>query len=149
MPPGTYRVHTKSKNRLALKSNMTFKMHPQATLKMFPTDKPHYTVLRISDAQDVTVTGGTIVGDRRTHKGKGGEWGMGIFNMKGSERVTISNVRALQQRGAKAALVAPATRQRCKPHRIFVAVLKWSAKSNDQLCGCKSGLVLGKIWTLS
>jgi hypothetical protein len=36
---------------------MTFKMHPQATLKMFPTNKPHYTVLRISDAQDVTVTG--------------------------------------------------------------------------------------------
>ena len=94
MPPGTYRVHTKSKNRLALRSNMTFKMHPQATLKMFPTNKPHYTVLRISDAQDVTVTAGTIVGDRRTHKGKGGEWGMGIFNMKGSERVTISNVRA-------------------------------------------------------
>jgi hypothetical protein len=78
---------------------MTFKMHPQATLKMFPTNKPHYTVLRISDAQDVTVTAGTIVGDRRTHKGKGGEWGMGIFNMKGSERVTISNVRARELRG--------------------------------------------------
>ncbi|ODR95915.1 hypothetical protein AUC70_03400 [Methyloceanibacter stevinii] len=73
---------------------MTFKMHPKAVLKMFPTKKPHYTVLRISDAQDVTVTGGTIVGDRRTHQGKGGEWGMGIFIMKGSKRVTISNVRA-------------------------------------------------------
>jgi hypothetical protein len=94
LPPGTYRVHTARKYRLNLKSNMTFKMHPQAILKMFPTDKPHYTVLRIYDAQDVTVTGGTIVGDRRTHKGKGGEWGMGIFIMKGSERVTISNVRA-------------------------------------------------------
>ncbi|BAQ15694.1 glycosyl hydrolase family 28-related protein [Methyloceanibacter caenitepidi] len=94
LPPGTYRVQTKSKSRLTLKSNMTFKMHPQATLRMFPTDKPHYTVLRISDVQDVTVTGGTIVGDRRTHKGKGGEWGMGIFIMEGSERITISNVRA-------------------------------------------------------
>ena len=94
LPAGTYRVHAVSGNRLNLKSKMTFKMAPKATLKMFPTNKPHYAVLRIPNAEDVTVMGGTIVGDRRTHKGRGGEWGYGVFIRNGSKRITISKVRA-------------------------------------------------------
>lgn len=94
VPPGTYRVHAVSGNRLTLRSNMTFKMTNDTVLKMFPTDKKNYSVLRILNAHDVTVKGGTLVGDRNNHKGRGGEWGMGIFILEGSKRITISNVRA-------------------------------------------------------
>lgn len=93
VPPGTYRVHAVSGNRLTLKSNMTFKMANDAILKMFPTDKKNYSVLRIPHAENVIVKGGTLLGDRNNHKGRGGEWGMGIFIMEGSKRITISNVR--------------------------------------------------------
>ncbi len=92
LPAGTYRVQTSRKNRLRLKSNMTFKMASNATLKMFSTNKSQYSVLLMSKAEDVTIVGGTIVGDRATHKGKGGEWGMGI-TMRTSSRISISNVR--------------------------------------------------------
>jgi hypothetical protein len=92
LPPGTYRVQTSRSNRLRLKSNMTFKMASNATLKMFPTKKSQYSVLLLSKAEDVTIIGGTLIGDRAAHKGKGGEWGMGI-TMRASSRISISNVR--------------------------------------------------------
>lgn len=99
LPNGVYRVHTDPRRRLILKSNMTFKMAPAASLKMFPTERMHYSVLRIPEAEDVTVTGGTLIGDRASHKGRGGEWGMGISIRDGSKRITISNVHIREMWG--------------------------------------------------
>ncbi|MEM7191991.1 MAG: glycosyl hydrolase family 28-related protein [Pseudomonadota bacterium] len=94
VPPGTYRVHAEKKKGLILKSNMTFKMHTSATLKMFPTDLMHYSVLRIAEVNNVTVTGGKLLGDRASHKGRGGEWGHGIFIGPEARRITISHVKS-------------------------------------------------------
>ena len=94
IPDGTYRVRAEKSKRLRLKSNMTLKFSSKATLKMFPTDQKVYSVLWIPKANDVTVRGGTLIGDRRAHKGRGGEWGFGVAIQKGSERITIARVRA-------------------------------------------------------
>ena len=99
IPDGTYRVRAEKRQRLILKSNMTLKLSKKATLKMFPTDQKVYSVLYIPNAQDVTVRGGTLVGDRRNHKGRGGEWGFGIAIQKGSKRITVSHVRAREMWG--------------------------------------------------
>jgi hypothetical protein len=99
IPDGTYRVRAEKRKRLILKSNMTLKLSKKATLKMFPTDQKVYSVLYIPNAQDVTVRGGTLVGDRRNHKGRGGEWGFGIAIQKGSKRITVSHVRAREMWG--------------------------------------------------
>lgn len=95
VPPGTYMVRAERNRNLALKSKMTLRMADGATLQMFPTAVARYAMLKIANAEDVNVIGGTLLGDRSRHKGRGGEWGMGIFignNL--AQRVMISDVRA-------------------------------------------------------
>jgi len=99
IPDGTYRVRAEKRKRLILKSKITLKLSKKATLKMFPTDQKVYSILYIPNAQDVTVRGGTLAGDRRNHKGRGGEWGFGIAIQKGSKRITVSHVRAREMWG--------------------------------------------------
>ena len=94
LPNGTYMVRAEYQRHLVLKSKMTFKMAPKATLKMFPTSTPRYVVLFIPDATDVVVSGGTLVGDRKGHKGRGGEKGMGIRIERGSKRITVVGVES-------------------------------------------------------
>jgi hypothetical protein len=94
IPPGTYMVRATGNLRLVLGSKMTLKLSPRATLKMIPTGAKAYSILRIRRAKDVTVTGGILQGDRKEHKGRGGEWGMGIIVGPDAERVTIANVTA-------------------------------------------------------
>ncbi|WP_108682497.1 glycosyl hydrolase family 28-related protein [Methyloceanibacter sp. wino2] len=95
LPAGTYMVRAERNRNLALKSKMTLRMAKGATIKMFPTAVARYAVLKIANAEDVNVIGGTLQGDRQNHKGRGGEWGMGVFignNL--AQRITISDVRA-------------------------------------------------------
>jgi len=65
-----------------------------AVLKMKPTAVARYAILKIPKAEDVNVIGGTLQGDRREHKARAGEWGMGIFISRDSRRINISNVRS-------------------------------------------------------
>lgn len=95
VPPGTYMVRAEGNRNLKLKSKMTLRMARGATIKMFPTADTHYAVLKIANAEDVNVIGGTLQGDRERHKGRGGEWGMGIFiGNNRAQRVMISDVRS-------------------------------------------------------
>lgn len=94
IPRGTYMVRADGKKRIVLKSKMTLKLADRAVLKAIPTSAEHYSVLRIPRAKDVAVIGGTLQGDRRFHKGRSGEWGMGIIVGPDSKRITISGVRS-------------------------------------------------------
>lgn len=94
VPAGTYLVQAAGNKRLVLGSTMTLKLADKAVLKMIPTSAPAYSILRIRRAKDVNVIGGTLQGDRKEHKGREGEWGMGIIIGPESERVTISGVTA-------------------------------------------------------
>ena len=78
VPDGTYMIDAVDKGPIKLKSDMTFKMSPGATLKAIPNKARKYSILDIDGASNVTVTGGTLEGERGQHKGKGGEGGMGI-----------------------------------------------------------------------
>lgn len=92
VPEGTYMVNAVGKDRLMLKSNMILKLSRGATLKAIPNGSRHYSVLSISDASNVTVVGGTLVGDRHEHAGEKGEWGMGIRIDRGASHITIYGV---------------------------------------------------------
>jgi hypothetical protein len=94
VPDGTYLVDAASKKRLKLKSDMTLKLADGATLKAIPTHEKKYSILTIAEAENVTVTGGTLRGERNEHKGKGGEWGMGIHIGRGAHNITISGLIA-------------------------------------------------------
>jgi polygalacturonase len=94
VPKGTYMVDAMGKNRLTLKSEMTLKLSNNATLKAIPNDSKKYSVLSISGVSNVTVTGGTLEGERDQHKGEKGEWGMGIHIDEDASHIVINGVTA-------------------------------------------------------
>lgn len=99
VPAGTYMVDVDHKKALKLKSDMTLKLAPGATIKAIPTDKPHYAVLAIWGVSNVWVTGGTLYGERDQHKGKGGQWGIGLFVGRGAKHVTVIGVTSKKMWG--------------------------------------------------
>jgi len=47
-------------------------------IRLLPTDKDSYSILNLTRLSGVTILEGTIMGDRESHLGTAGEWGMGI-----------------------------------------------------------------------
>lgn len=90
IPAGNYLVAVdRAPNKgIALKSNMTLVIDPHATLKAMPTKEGTYSVLKVWNASNVQVWGGTLAGERDQHQGTGGEWGMGI-DIRDSSHVKI------------------------------------------------------------
>ncbi len=86
---GSYQINTatpvvlNSGNRLGL---------GQSTLTATASANERYDMLRIVDAVDVKVKGGSLIGDRDIHTGTGGEHGYGIFVSGSSQDVLIQNV---------------------------------------------------------
>jgi polygalacturonase len=100
VPAGTYMVEVADKGRrLNLRSDMTLKLASDAVLKAFPTSSKKYAVLTISGVSNVTVTGGTLEGERDRHQGSIGEAGMGIRIDRDAEAVTISGVTSRKMWG--------------------------------------------------
>jgi len=99
VPKGTYMVRGTGKNRLHLLSKMALKLADGAVLKVIPNGAKSYSALKVADAKDVTVTGGTLLGDRSEHKGGAGEWGMGIFIGPNAARIFVIGVTAKEMWG--------------------------------------------------
>lgn len=91
VPDGVYMIQA-VRWGLQLKSGMTFKLAPGATLKAIPNGAERYVLLRIAGASNVWVTGGTLEGERHQHKNKAGQWGMGIHISRGSSHITVTQV---------------------------------------------------------
>jgi pectate lyase-like protein len=100
VPDGVYMIDAAAKPRLSLKDNMTLKLADGAMLKAIPNDQKKSSVLMISGVSDVTVTGGTLEGERDEHKGKGsGGWGMGIHISHGAKNIVIAGVTSRKMWG--------------------------------------------------
>jgi polygalacturonase len=91
VPAGTYLID--AVRSVKLRSLMHLRMDPNAKLVAKPTSASSYNVLFADVAHDVEISGGQIIGERDKHKGTGGgEGGHGI-RIRGSERVTIRDIR--------------------------------------------------------
>ncbi|GAA5631056.1 hypothetical protein Acal02_01675 [Acinetobacter calcoaceticus] len=89
IPDGNYLVSaTKS---IQLKDNSTLKLSPNTVLNVIPTSSGSYRVFKIKNVKNVNISGGALIGDKYTHLGKTGEWGMGI-EIRDSQNVSISNM---------------------------------------------------------
>ncbi|MHB8781209.1 MAG: DUF5719 family protein [Candidatus Geothermincolia bacterium] len=94
VPQGVYRVRYGAyggDTTLNLKSNMTFQMDAGAELRMDGTNSSRYNLLHAGNVSNVTITGGTITGDRDQHQGTGGESGFNISTFNG-RNILISGV---------------------------------------------------------
>lgn len=79
-------------NCINIPSNTTIYMN-NATFAMKGSAAAAYQIINISDVENIVIYGnGFIVGDRNSHSGNAGEWGMGIsiFNAK---NISISNIK--------------------------------------------------------
>lgn len=75
-------------------SATTLALTPGAILRAITTTSANYDVVRIQDAHDVTIVGGTIEGERARHDPSlGGEWGMGL-SIHASQRIIVDGVTA-------------------------------------------------------
>lgn len=76
---------------IVLTTNQKLVMSDSALLVALPNSTGHSQVINITGRKGVTVSGGQIIGERREHKGTGGEWGHGIAVFGGTD-ITIENV---------------------------------------------------------
>lgn len=76
---------------IVLTTNQKLVMSPSALLVALPNNKGNSQVINITGRDGVSVSGGQIIGERKEHKGSGGEWGHGIA-VFGGTNVTIENV---------------------------------------------------------
>lgn len=69
-------------------SNTTIIFQEQTELIMLPTNKTNYALLNIEESKNVKVLNPNLTGDRYTHLGEKGEWGMGI-QITGGKNIEI------------------------------------------------------------
>jgi polygalacturonase len=93
IPDGTYMVSTLPRETVRLKSDMVLKLSPRAVLKAIPSNEKRVALLRISNASNVSVVGGTFQGQRDKLQEAAG-LGMGIRIDNGSSTISILNVTA-------------------------------------------------------
>ncbi|WNG47138.1 right-handed parallel beta-helix repeat-containing protein [Archangium minus] len=111
LPTGHYAIGKRLSDSytggIVLPSRMTLVMDDNTVLQLRPTDTWAYCVIDISNAHDVGVSGGSIIGDRDVHDFKvNGEEGHCICIEDESERVAIDRVRLSKAIGDGVLIVA-------------------------------------------
>ncbi len=91
VPDGVYMINALV--GVQLKSSMTFRLSPGATLRALPNGSDSYRVLAIRSASNVNVVGGTIEGERAAHTGTTGEAGH-CLALSGSQNIVVEGVTA-------------------------------------------------------
>lgn len=89
VPAGIYLIN--AEESIQLKSHMNFILSEDAIIKAAPNSAKNYHIIYASNVQNVTISGGQIVGEHYEHNGSAGEWGMGIGIYDGTN-ISISNV---------------------------------------------------------
>ena len=67
--------------------------HNKSTIKMLPTDLEWYNIVLIEKANNITIDGGSFIGDLFNHIGNKGEWGHGI-KCAGATNITLKRLTA-------------------------------------------------------
>lgn len=91
--PGTFMIDATAAKKLIWKSNINIEISPQATLKVISNNAGNYELFDLSNLSNIRIIGGgRLQGERTTHTGTTGEWGMGIM-MKKSTNIKIEDIR--------------------------------------------------------
>ncbi len=87
---GTYKVSIEGGNEI-LKVPSLSNVILNGRIELAPNSLPEYTILLIN-GDNIRLTGrGSIMGDKHTHLGTTGEWGMGV-RLRKSENIEVSNI---------------------------------------------------------
>lgn len=89
IPNGVYIINPDIS--IKLNSNVKLNLADNAVLKAKPTKEANHEIINITNVNNIEVSGGSIIGDRKTRTGKTGEWGHGI-KIVGSRSIRISDI---------------------------------------------------------
>ena len=89
LPDGIYLINPEIS--INLRSNVELNLADNAVLKAKPTKEANHEIINITNVDNIEISGGSIIGDRKTRTGKTGEWGHGIKIM-GSRNIRISDI---------------------------------------------------------
>ncbi|MCE2615610.1 MAG: right-handed parallel beta-helix repeat-containing protein [Phocaeicola sp.] len=82
-------VNTATRNCIIVNNNTDIKL--DGTIKLKPNNLDSYNIIQVS-GNNINIFGtGSIIGDKHTHTGKTGEWGMGI-NIANGNNISISGL---------------------------------------------------------
>lgn len=90
VPAGTYAINAQLRIQVE-NDDITIRMSEDAVLEAIGNSGTHSDVIEIKGRNNVTITGGTIKGERYAHSGTSGEWGMGI-GIYDSSNITVDHV---------------------------------------------------------
>ena len=90
VPAGDYLIDPQRSVRL--RSGTQLRMDRGARLRAKPNALPRAYVLLVQGVEDIVISGGQILGDRKEHLGTTGEWGHGIA-IYGASNVKVRDVR--------------------------------------------------------
>lgn len=94
IPEGDYWIDAAS-GGIILTDNQTLLLHSQAKLHAIGNSSSNSSVIWAFGRDNITISGGQIIGERNAHSGNSGEWGHGI-NISGCTNALISNVEISQ-----------------------------------------------------
>lgn len=75
---------------IVLHDNQKINFLAGSQLRLSPSAKTNYSVIKIENIKNVTLVNPVIYGDKEKHLGTAGEWGMGI-SILGSDNITLIN----------------------------------------------------------
>lgn len=90
VPNGVYIVS----DDIEIPSNITVKGDTSSTIQKAATDSSDYSIFKANGSENVTFENLEIIGDRYTHTGTAGEWGMGI-SLTGTANATVKYCRII------------------------------------------------------
>lgn len=90
VPAGSYLID--AARSIRPRSHTRLVLATGARLTAMPNALERSSVILVQDVDDVSISGGSIVGERDNHQGGSGEWGHGI-SILGARQVTISDIR--------------------------------------------------------
>lgn len=89
IPAGTYKID--ANKSIIPKNGSEIKLDPLTKLIVIPTKHGSYRVFQVKNVENVKISGGSLIGDKYTHLGNTGEWGMGV-EIRDSQNISISNM---------------------------------------------------------
>jgi len=90
IPDGTYMINALTS--ILPKANQKIIMSKGAVLKAIPNDSGNYAIIKLSNVSNVSITGGTILGERSEHTGITGQQGFGILITGNTDTVTVHDI---------------------------------------------------------
>ena len=89
---GTYMVN--STTHINLNDDNNLILDNDAIIKSMPNESSSYAVVLIQNVNNVSISGGTIQGEKNEHEGETGEWGM-CLSVRDCSNVTLNGIKLI------------------------------------------------------